>query len=93
MKKIIIIISTLFLFTCEDSVADALLDCECDIVESVRSFATNNEWEELSRIEATDDGYLILCLDQTLAEWTTEDNENRVEYRKSTLDCSLDSNL
>ena len=93
MKKIIIIISTLFLFTCEDSVADVLFDCECDVVESVRSFATNNEWEELSRFETTDDGYLILCSDEILTEWTTEDNENRVEYRKSTLDCNLDSNL
>ena len=93
MKKIIIIISTLFLFTCEDSFADALFDCECDIVESVKSFATNNEWEELSRIETTDDGYLILCFDRTLLEWTTEDNENRLEYRKNTLDCNLDSNL
>ena len=93
MKKIIIIISTLFLFTCEDSVADALFDCECDIVESVKSFATNNEWEELSRIETTDDGYLILCFDKTLTEWTTEDSENRLEYRKNTIDCNLDSNL
>ena len=66
MKKIIIIISTLFLFTCEDSVADALFDCECDIVESVRSFETNYEWKELSRIETTDDGYLILCFDKKL---------------------------
>ena len=93
MKKIIIIISTLFFFTCEDSVADALFDCECDIVESVKSFATNSEWEELSRIEATDDGYLILCFDHLIEEWTTEDDENRLEYRKRTVDCNLDSNL
>lgn len=93
MKKIIIIISTLFLFKCEDSLADTLFDCECDIVESVSSFETNYEWKELSRIEATDDGYLILCYDHLIEEWTTEDNENRLEYRKSTVDCNLDSNL
>ena len=93
MKKITLIISTLFLFTCEDSVADLLLDCKCDTVEYKKSIATNDQWEELSRIEIFDDAYLALCSDSTIAEWTTKDDEDRDVLRKTVIDCDIESTL
>ena len=93
MRKSILFFSILFLWTCEDSVADLLLDCKCDIVEYKKSFATNHQWEELSRIETFDDAYLALCNDSTIAEWTTKDDEDRDVLRKTVLDCDIESTL
>ena len=93
MRKSILFFSILFLWTCEDSVADLLLDCQCDIVEYTKSFATNDQWEELSRIETFDDAYLALCSDSTIAEWTTKDDEDRDVLRKTVIDCDIESTL
>ena len=93
MKKIFIPLLLLILLNCggSNAISNAIdeLECECDTVESARSHSSDYEWEELSRISTYEHDILVSCVDVTLTEWTTKDDEDRDVFRKTAIDCSI----
>ena len=93
MKKILVSLLVLIIINCggSNAISNAIdeLQCECDTVESASSYSNDYEWRELSRVATYENDILASCIDVTITEWTTKDDEDRDVFRKIAIDCSI----